>query len=254
MVTIIALIIGITSVTLYRNRSYIKEEVFRVCSYFKLKQIKTSDTQYIVKHYSEYPSNLIKLALNNEEARSFVKNYLDEINQDHEVILTEEELGGSPPLFIQWDNRWGYDDYGNDIIGVSGCGPTAISMVIVGLLHNPNVTPNVISQYAMENGYYNENYGTMWKFMTEAAISYGIHVSEPEINFDIIEKELQEGKWLICSMGPGDFTTSGHFIVVYNLCGDTVNVNDSNSIINSHKEWKLERILEQAKHIWAYNK
>lgn len=47
----------------------------------------------------------------------------------------DDFVTGEIPALIQWDERWGYAPYGSEtIIAVSGCGPTALSMVISGLL------------------------------------------------------------------------------------------------------------------------
>ena len=55
-------------------------------------------------------------------------------------------------------------------------------------------------------------------------------------------------------MGPGDFTSSGHFIVLTGLNDDgTVRVNDSNSRINSKKSWDLDRIMGQIRNLWSYS-
>ena len=68
--------------------------------------------------------------------------------------LTKKECEGKIPLLLQWDRRWGYVSYGSSDIGLSGCAPTCLSMVIVGLTGNRNATPDKIAEYAQENGYY----------------------------------------------------------------------------------------------------
>ena len=47
----------------------------------------------------------------------------------------------SDPLFLQWDPRWGYTEYGEDsFLGLSGCGPTCLSMVLYYLTGDKSLT------------------------------------------------------------------------------------------------------------------
>ncbi len=41
-----------------------------------------------------------------------------------------EVAAGEIPLLLQWDERWGYSVYGDNMIAVNGCGPTAVAMVV----------------------------------------------------------------------------------------------------------------------------
>ena len=52
-------------------------------------------------------------------------------------------------------------------------------------------------------------------------------------------------------MGPGDFTTTGHFIVLVGYENGKIKVNDPNSIKNSEKEWTYEQIKDQIRNLWA---
>ena len=52
-------------------------------------------------------------------------------------------------------------------------------------------------------------------------------------------------------MGPGDFTSSGHYIVLTGYSDGAFSVNDPYSINNSNKKWTYEQIESQIKNIWA---
>ena len=63
------------------------------------------------------------------------------------------------------------------------------------------------------------------------------------------------GRPIICVMGPGDFTTEGHYIVLIDIehtSGEII-VNDPNSKENSYKTWSVETIMKQTKNLWAYS-
>jgi hypothetical protein len=54
-------------------------------------------------------------------------------------------------------------------------------------------------------------------------------------------------------MGPGDFTTTGHFIVLTGVNADgSITVNDPNSRENSRTDWDLQTIMSQTRNLWSY--
>ena len=58
------------------------------------------------------------------------KELIAELKKDAKSVCTVSlPEDGSVPLFLQWDERWGYRSYGGDFLAVTGCGPTALSMV-----------------------------------------------------------------------------------------------------------------------------
>ena len=81
--------------------------------------------------------------------------------------------------------------------------------------------------------------------MTELATKLGLSAQELSLSEDSIRQELSQGHPIICIMGPGDFTTSGHFIVLTGVDSDgKITVNDSNSKKNSNKAWKIDDLME----------
>lgn len=191
---------------------------------------------------------------NNPEMADFVSGYLDENRRTAEG-LTYLEKEQEYPLFLQWDTRWGYLPYGEDsIIGLSGCGPTCMSMVLYYLTDDDALTPDKLAAYAMSNNYYAEGIGTAWVFMEEVPLLYGIRVSEPRVTERAIKAELDKGAVIICAMGEGDFTVSGHFIVIYGYDEAGFKVNDPNCVARSRKRWCFNEIEQQIKKIWTYEK
>ena len=64
---------------------------------------------------------------------------------------------------------------------------------------------------------------------------------------------LEKKQPVICSMKPGDFTTTGHFIVLTGLTEDgKLMLNDPNSITRSNKRWDIETVVGQMKSAWTY--
>ena len=205
----------------------------------------------IYDNRNEYPQEIIKSLCNTPEMIEFVKGYLDADNKA-KGGLTKKEKQAKIPLLIQWDKRWGYAPYGESDIGMAGCAPTCLSMVIVGLTHDESATPYEIAKYAQDNGYYVENTGTSWSLMTEGAADFGVDGREISLDRETVMSNLQQGNPIICSVGPGDFTTEGHFIVLTSVQNNKIKVNDPNSRSRS-RLWDYDKIAGQIKNLWAFS-
>lgn len=208
----------------------------------------------ISRNSSQYPKDMLTALANNPEMADFVAGYL---NRSGYVAngLTDFEKEQEYPLLLQWDPRWGYESYGEDnYIGLAGCGPTCLSMVLYYLTRDETITPDRIAAYAMENGYYVRGTGTAWALMEEFPAVYDIKVTEPKVAEHAIKAELDKEKILICTMGQGDFTVAGHYIVIYGYNDGGFLVNDPNCVARSRKEWTFEEMKTQIKKIWAFGK
>ena len=167
--------------------------------------------------------------------------------------MSGEVTEGSIPLFLQWDERWGYETYGSDFLAVTGCGPTCLSMVWCGLSGETEWNPLKTANMAEESGYYVAGAGSSWSLMTEGAAQMGLIADEVIFDAEHIIAELEAGSPVICVMGPGDFTTSGHFIVLSGVDEEgKIIVRDPNSKINSKKTWNVDDLMRQIKNLWSY--
>jgi len=61
---------------------------------------------------------------------------------------------------------------------------------------------------------------------------------------------VEAGNPVILAMGAGDFTTTGHYIVLTGVEDGQFRVNDPNSIENSGKLWSYEQLESQIRNIW----
>ncbi len=211
--------------------------------------------QMILANADLYPEELIKDLKRNPEILEFVWGYLTAKPQAAGGI-TEAEKPQPVPLLLQWDARWGYVPYGKHNIGISGCGPTCLSMVLYSLTGDKSLTPDFLAQRAMNEGYYVDGVGTSWSFLTNVCKDYGVKAALTEIiTPEKIKEYTDAGGLIICSMGPGDFTDTGHFIVIRGI-SDTgkILINDPFSKANTEKEWEYETVAAQMKQSWAYTK
>ena len=213
---------------------------------------------FIYENYKAYPDAVLKAVSNNSELADFAIKYPLEVKKQHDRVTTVEDMydNGKMPLFIQWDDRWGYYPYGDDVLGLSGCGPTCLSMVIVALTGKNQYTPTAIADFATQNSYYVADTGTAWALFDEGVNQLGLKSRTIGKNEKEMKDAIDKGEMLILSMGPGIFTTGGHYIVIYDYNEDTGEflVKDPNSVIRTNTAYKLETFKEQIKNIWAISK
>ena len=178
-------------------------------------------------------------------------NRIFQSRQSIEIDLSEHLGSETVPLLFQWDERWGNTIYGSDVMTVTGCGPTCLSMVLVHLLQDATFTPRYVADFAEENKYYAKGSGSKWALISEGGETLGLDVTELPLDENRIKKNLELGNPVICIMGPGHFTTAGHFIVLRGVEDGKFIVNDPNSVENSERLWSYEEISGQIKNLWA---
>ena len=211
------------------------------------------DAEYtwLQENESLYPENKVEQAVGNKELIHFLYRLGngDYVN-NQEIVMTDEELSGGIPLLMQWDDRWGFDTYGSNVIGITGCGPTCLSMVILGLTGDTSATPRGIANWSEREGFYITGEGTNWNLLRNMLIQYGLYVYQYSADEQLLKDSLDAGRVAILSMGQGHFTDIGHFIVVKASEDGKLVVNDPNSIENSNTLWNYEDIASEIKSMW----
>ena len=107
--------------------------------------------------------------------------------------------------------------------------------MICGLTGDGTATPYTVAQYAQERGYYVDGVGTSWELMSAGGAHFGVTARELPLSQPVMENALAAGEPIICSVGPGDFTTSGHFIVLSGLEDGQFQVRDPQSALHQRE-------------------
>ena len=226
----------------------------------KLKNLSTQyeDIDFIINKIDYFPDKILDLLLSNPETLDFVLGYPNEyhVNENYSSInIKDDYVKGSIPHFLQWDKRWGYRSYGDNIIALNGCGPTALSMVIVGLTGDIKQNPKEIADFSYENGYYVEGTGTSWTLISEGAKNFGIIPKELSLSENVIISALESGNPIIVSMRKGHFTTTSHYIVLTGVTeSGKITVLDPNSIQRSAAEWDIDIFMQEARNLWSFTR
>lgn len=199
--------------------------------------------------WSEPMKNLLRKI---PEAESFVLNYPFLKDTEQEIDLSQYESCTEIPHLLQWDAQWGYTQYSGDVMGLTGCGPTCLSMVSIYLLQDTTYDPRYIADLSEEHGYYTTGSGSNWTLMSEGGKKLGMNVKELPLVKEIIYDNLEEGNPVVCVFGPGDFTDSGHFVVLNGVEDGKIKVLDPNSIQRTEKLWDYDQIEDQIQNIWVF--
>lgn len=198
-----------------------------------------------------WPESLQALLERHPDALEFVEGY-----PDHKDDAPAETIGdvvqGQFPLLLQWDARWGYVRYGDDLLAVTGCGPTCLAMAAAGLTGDNAITPAAVAEQAQRDGYWVDGV-TSWGLMTDGCRAWGLVSEELPLTESAVTGALEEGRPIICSVRPGDFTTTGHFILLAGLEEEGIRVNDPNSPQNSDRLWTYDELEPQIRNLWAFS-
>ncbi|MBQ2910455.1 MAG: C39 family peptidase [Bacilli bacterium] len=233
--------------------------------YEKYQQIKNNIDFY----YTEYNN-----AVNNSDA-TLVSYYTSEINKQHELLNSQKKeinnilaainasvLPDAQPLSLVRFSRKGdfvnyyqynyQESYGyGTTIASSGCGPTAMAMVLTALT-GEEVTPVEAANWSMEHGHRIKDNGTAWAYFEDIADAYGVECEQMGVSRDNIINNLSEGKYVIAVVGPGHFTKGGHYIVLTGITEDgKITVADPNSETRSQQTWDVNIFLNEGRQLWA---
>ena len=138
--------------------------------------------------------------------------------------------------YSQADSRWAsklYTSTNNhsQTMKSSACGPTCSAMVVSSA--KGAILPTTLARLSVDNGYRTASSGTAWAFYPFVADYFGFKEYYKTDDFNKAMTYLSQKNavgsskyYIICSCGSGLFTSSGHYIVLASLDGNTIQVMD----------------------------
>ena len=169
-----------------------------------------------------------------------------------------------PVSYLQTDPRWGGLDYSakgeKTTIRASGCGPTAMAMVLATWA-DPSVDPRTECAWALKNGYKAPHQGTYYGYFEPAGARYGLEVDRlnwtniygraTSPHHETVKEAIERGDLVIACMGKGNWTSSGHYVLVWDIRGETIYINDPASTKAHRVRGDYALFKKQVKYYWV---
>lgn len=165
-----------------------------------------------------------------------------------------------PVNYKQYDSRWKsviftknntYNKSQN--IGNSGCGPTSMAD-IVATWWDKTITPVEMAALAVKQGYRTTNSGTAWGFFKYVAQQYKASNFVQTSSYATAEAAVSNGALVVCSVGPGVWTSGGHYICWWKVDSTYVYINDPASSSSSRAKSKKSNLKSQGKQYFIFYK
>ena len=164
-------------------------------------------------------------------------------------------VGGSQPVdYKQADSRWGKLPYtatgsSRQTIASSGCGPTAMADIMATWIDG-DITPVEMCAYALKHGFRTPSSGTAWDFFKSVAGDYGFSKFVQTRSMATARAALKAGAFVVASMGPGYWTSGGHYICLWKTDDRYMYANDPAS--KTRKRQKLAAFEAQRKQFFIF--
>ena len=175
------------------------------------------------------------------------------VQSEYSSTPVEQWQQGVMPTLYQKDPQWSNYPYAASAFSESGCGPACLAMVYIYLTGDRSQTPATIAAMATSSGCASPE-GTAWLFMTAGAHALGISAQELPADRGLVAMHLSADNPIIVVLGPGDFTSEGHFIVLTGIdANNQVTVRDPNSVERTNQTWDLDSLMIQIRNLWVYH-
>lgn len=234
---------------------------------YKASFLVNTDYRSVLSNYiklsSEQVDNVIKLYTSEymnswlpEDLKNRINNMMNDmgLNQENNISVRRSYEGitftdtDTPVVYYnQADSRWGNQKYVSKTIASTGCGPTALA-IVVSTLTGTAYDPPAICEWARTGNYYVHGKGSVHSLIPDGARHFGLQVSGCSYTEgQRIVDALSSGSLVVAIMSKGHFTTGGHFIVLRGVTADgKILVADPGSTARSQQKWDLSIILNEA--------
>lgn len=175
--------------------------------------------------------------------------------EDTEQPCDECKIWIQPIDYKQYDSRWGkkmYSNHGdkNQTMANSACGPTSMAD-IVATVKDKKKTPYDLAMLAIEFGDRTYNSGTAWDFFIPHIMEhFGFVKAIKTKTLAGLKACLDAGGYVVCSMAPGYWTKSGHFICAWMYDDTYVYCNDPAS--STRKKQKITEFMKERKQFFCF--
>lgn len=207
---------------------------------------------YVITHAEGNPNVIHFLYLYGHDVSSPETFEYTDDEREKRLPLLGEDVTGLVPLLMQWDWRWGFKYYGGGPGGLTGCAPTCMVMIGLGLTGDESINPRDMFTYSENAGFWVPGSGTSWSLVTNAFPNHPIAVSQINPDEATITAELQAGHPVLINVGIGKFSAVGHFMVLAGIADDgTFILNDPNNLENCSRTWPWSELSSEVVCAWS---
>lgn len=178
----------------------------------------------------------------------------------------DEVMNKKPVSYLQTDPKWAGHSYAakgeTSTIGTAGCGPTSAAMLLSTIQMDDRYDPVYACDWAVKKGYKALNQGTYYAFFKAFFQAHGIVCQQ--LNWDNLyhkaltyeqvhdkaKNMVKQGYYLIALMKAGNWTKSGHFVVVWDW-DDKVRILDPNSKAANRLNGDPNTFMKEVAYYWA---
>lgn len=207
----------------------------------------------IAQNLDKYPDQRIpELALSEPDAIDFVAGY--PTSEGKASDYGQDNAKGSYPMLFDWDTRWAYVSYAGSVLGVTGSGPTALSMAYMGLTGKTDKTAAAFAADATDKGYTSTGgEGTTADLFTYEAKQLGFKIKQYDPTAESITSLLAtKGTVAIVELKEGFDTSSAHWALIVKQNGDgSVTLYDPACSAASNHPWDISSIAAGASDLYA---
>ena len=192
---------------------------------------------WIAQNASKYSDErLPELALRESAAVNFVANVPN--HDKTESGYGEGTEKGSYPQFYDWDERWGYLDYGVSNVGVNGSALTTMAMAYMGLTGKNDQSISNLAKLATDGKFVSNDGDTANEFFTTVAPTIGLATREYTPSGENITLALEGKTPVAVHLNAGFTTPYAHWALVVNANGDgSVTLYDPDSSSATTRTW-----------------
>lgn len=133
--------------------------------------------------------------------------------------------------------------------------------MVIATLKDKTVTPVTTAEWSMAHGYKALNQGTFYTYFVPQLSAYGISCkrlntsnlygkSSSTAHTEALNA-LKKGDWVIACMGKGNWTSQGHFILLYGYENGYVYINDPASTGSARIKNTWALFAKQVKYMWT---
>ena len=139
---------------------------------------------------------------------------------------------------------WADKPYGSGTICTSGCGPSAMAMIITNLT-GQQITPDLTAAYGEAHGTVYSGGGSSWNIADVVGSHWGLKAQELGTDISKINATLQAGGLVLASgTGPDPFTDAGHFIVIRAVTPDGKWMTGNSAGYDSSKPYNPQEVMQ----------